>query len=151
MAYATFTSESDTGQAQGKPFKVSTPSNDHLCITSTSLIKELINAPSQHLSLHAVAKEVYDAMRNTRRLIYLTKKQILQPNYTMCGFEVQDHRGIEGTGYVRALRSLLTSHLPKFQPHLEGIVKNALLTGLRDVQSDGIEANCILMCFNCNW
>ncbi|KAK4063192.1 hypothetical protein Trihar35433_8987 [Trichoderma harzianum] len=137
MAYATFTSESDTGQAQGKPFKVSTPSNDHLCITSTSLIKELINAPSQHLSLHAVAKEVYDAMRNTRRLIYLTKKQILQPNYTMCGFEVQDHRGIEGTGYVRALRSLLTSHLPKFQPHLEGIVKNALLTGLRDVQSDG--------------
>ncbi|KAJ4861649.1 cytochrome p450 domain-containing protein [Trichoderma breve] len=110
-------------RAQGKPFKVSTPSNDYLFITSTSLIKELINAPSQHLSLHAVAKE------------------ILQPNYTMCGFEVQDHRGIEGTGYVRALRSLLTSHLPKFQPHLEGIVKNALLTGLRDVQSDGIEAN----------
>ncbi|KAL7955519.1 cytochrome P450 [Trichoderma compactum] len=106
-------------RAQGRSFKVSTPSNDHLFITSTSLIKELINAPSQHLSLHAVAKE------------------ILQPNYTMCGFEVQDHRGIEGTGYVRALRSLLTSHLPTFQPHLEGIVKNALLTGLRDMQPDG--------------
>ncbi|QYS95719.1 hypothetical protein H0G86_002994 [Trichoderma simmonsii] len=123
-------------RVQGKPFKVPTPSNDHLFITSTSLIKELINAPSQSLSLHAVAKEVCDAMINTRRPIYLTKKQILQPNYTMCGFEVQDHRGIEGTGYVRALRSLLTSHLPKFQPHLEGIVKNALLTGLRDVQPD---------------
>ncbi|PTB56075.1 hypothetical protein M431DRAFT_552903 [Trichoderma harzianum CBS 226.95] len=108
-------------RAQGKPFKVSTPSNDHLFITSTSLIKELINAPSQHLSLHAVAKE----------------RQILQPKYTMCGFEVQDHHGIEGTGYVRALRSLLTSHLPKFQPHLEVIVKNALLSGLRDVQPDG--------------
>ncbi|KAF3071576.1 Cytochrome P450 monooxygenase paxP [Trichoderma lentiforme] len=128
-------------RAQGKPFKVSTPSNDHLFITSTSLIKELINAPSQHLSLHAVAKEVYDAKIHTQQPAHLTKRQILQPKYTMCGFEVQDHRGTEGTGYVRALRSLLTSHLPKFQPHLEDIVKNALLTGLRDVQSDGIEAN----------
>ncbi|EHK23856.1 uncharacterized protein TRIVIDRAFT_200187 [Trichoderma virens Gv29-8] len=109
-------------QAKGKTFKVSTPSNDHLLITSTALIRELINAPLQHLSLHAVAKE---------------RKQILQPKYTMCGFELHDNRGIEGTGYVRALRSLLTSHLPKFQPDLERIMKDALEAGLSEVRPDG--------------
>lgn len=30
----------------------------------------------------------------------------------MHGFEWKDQRGIEGTGFVRALRNLLTSHLP---------------------------------------
>ncbi|UKZ76612.1 hypothetical protein TrVFT333_004319 [Trichoderma virens FT-333] len=55
----------------------------------------------------------------------------------MCGFELHDNRGIEGTGYVRALRSLLTSHLPKFQPDLERIMKDALEAGLRDVRPDG--------------
>ncbi|KAL7791988.1 cytochrome P450 [Trichoderma ceciliae] len=106
-------------KAQGKPFKVSTPSNDHLLITSTDLIRELTDAPLQQLSLHAVAKE------------------ILQPKYTMYGFEWQDQRGVEGTGFVRALRGLLTSHLPKFQPDLERIVKDALETELKDVQADG--------------
>ena len=38
--------------------------------------------------------------------------QFLQPKHTMHGFEWKDQRGIEGTGFVRALRSLLTSHLP---------------------------------------
>ncbi|KAL6820465.1 cytochrome P450 [Trichoderma sp. SZMC 28015] len=109
-------------KALGKTFVVSTPSNDHLLITSPNLIRELIDAPLQQMSLHAVAKEVYE---------------ILQPKYTMYGFEWQDQRGIEGTGFVRALRSLLTSHLPKFQPDLERIVKSSLQTGLSDVQPDG--------------
>ncbi|KKO98194.1 cycloheximide-inducible-1 [Trichoderma harzianum] len=104
--------------ALGKTFVVSTPSNDHLLITSPNLIRELIDAPLQQMSLHAVAKE------------------ILQPKYTMYGFEWQDQRGIEGTGFVRALRGLLTSRLPKFQPDLERIVKRSLETGLRDVQPD---------------
>ncbi|KAL6803841.1 cytochrome P450 [Trichoderma sp. SZMC 28012] len=106
-------------KALGKTFVVSTPSNDHLLITSPNLIRELIDAPLQQMSLHAVAKEM------------------LQPKYTMYGFEWQDQRGIEGTGFVRALRSLLTSHLPKFQPDLERIVKSSLETGLSDVQPDG--------------
>ncbi|KAH6605698.1 cytochrome p450 [Trichoderma cornu-damae] len=103
-------------KARGKAFKVSTPSNDHLLITSTDLIRELIDAPLQQLSLHAAAKE---------------------PKYTMYSFEWQDQRGVEGTGFVRALRSLLTSHLPKFQPDLERVVKGALETELKDVQPDG--------------
>lgn len=48
----------NTWQAQGKPFKVSTPANDHLLLTSMHLIMELVEAPRQRLSLHAVAKEV---------------------------------------------------------------------------------------------
>lgn len=48
----------NTWQAQGNSFKVSTPANDHLLVTSIDLIRELIEAPRQRLSLHAVAKEV---------------------------------------------------------------------------------------------
>ncbi|KAM0247337.1 hypothetical protein ACHAQJ_009894 [Trichoderma viride] len=105
-------------KAQGKAFKVFTPSNDHLLVTSIDLIRELIDAPLQQLSLHAVAKE------------------ILQPKYTMHGFEWQDQRGVEGTGFVRALRSLLTSHLPRFQPDLERLVKDTLEIELKGVQLD---------------
>lgn len=48
----------NTWQAQGKSFKISTPANDHLLVTSIDLIMELVEAPRQRLSLHAVAKEV---------------------------------------------------------------------------------------------
>lgn len=55
----------------------------------------------------------------------------------MHGFEWQDQRGVEGTGFVRALRSLLTSHLQDFQPDLERLVKDTLEIEFRDIQSDG--------------
>ncbi|GJN80326.1 hypothetical protein PLIIFM63780_003852 [Purpureocillium lilacinum] len=106
-------------KAKGQPFKVSTPSNDHLLVTSNDLIKELIHAPLEHLSLHAVAKE------------------ILQPKHTMYGFEWQDQRGVEGTGFVRALRSLLTSHLPQFQPDLERILNESMEKELGIIRPDG--------------
>ncbi|KAK4236588.1 cytochrome P450 [Achaetomium macrosporum] len=106
-------------KARGKAFKVSTPSNDHLLVTSEDLIRELIDAPIQQLSLHAVAKE------------------ILQPKYTMYGFEWQDQRGIEGTGFVRALRSLLTAHLPYFQPTLQKIIENSFARELEHPGADG--------------
>jgi hypothetical protein len=63
--------------------------------------------------------------------------QLLQPKFTMHGFEWQDQRGVEGTGFVRALRSLLTSHLQDFQPDLERLVKDTLEIEFRDIQSDG--------------
>ncbi|KAH8197066.1 hypothetical protein TruAng_008773 [Truncatella angustata] len=44
----------------------------------------------------------------------------------MHGFEWQEQRGVEGTGFVRALRSRLTSHLPQFQPELDQIIKSCL-------------------------
>lgn len=69
--------------------------------------------------------------------------QLLQPKYTMHGFEWQDQRGVEGTGFVRALRSLLTSHLDQFQPHLERLVKDSLDIEFKDIQSDGNLSSCI--------
>jgi len=111
--------DSSYSKAQGMPFKISTPSNDHLLVTSNELIRELIDAPLSQLSLHAVAKE------------------ILQPKHTMYGFEWQDRRGAEGTGFVRALRSLLTSHLPQFQPKLERVIKNSFLRELGTPGADG--------------
>ncbi|KAL4974754.1 cytochrome P450 [Aspergillus desertorum] len=105
--------------SKGKPFVISTPSNDHLMITSNEHIMETVNAPSQTLSLHAVAKE------------------IIQPKYTMLGFEWQDQRGIEGTGFVRALRSKLTAHLPVLLPDLQHIVQDTIAKELATVESDG--------------
>ena len=37
----------------------------------------------------------------------------------MQGFEWKDQRGIEGVGFVRAIRTLLTTHLPVLLPKLE--------------------------------
>jgi len=37
----------------------------------------------------------------------------------MHGFEWSDIRGTEGTGFVRALRTILTSHLPQLLPCLK--------------------------------
>ncbi|GFF33517.1 ent-kaurene oxidase [Aspergillus udagawae] len=105
--------------AEGMPFKISTPSNDHWLVTSNDLITELANAPLQNLSLHAVAKE------------------ILQPKYTMFGFEWQDQRGVEGTGFVRALRSRLTAHLPILMPELQRIVETAIADELAVPGKDG--------------
>ncbi|BCS13738.1 hypothetical protein ALUC_60294S [Aspergillus luchuensis] len=107
------------------PFKVPTPNNNHLMVTSSYHIKELINAPLQSLSLHAVAKE------------------ILQPKYTMSGFEWQDQRGIEGTGFVRALRSRLTAHLPGMLPDLKRMVEAAIMEELSTPETDGM-VNCFV-------
>jgi len=55
----------------------------------------------------------------------------------MYGFEWQDQRGVEGTGFVRALRSLLTSHLPQFQPDLERILHESMEKELGTIRPDG--------------
>lgn len=44
----------------------------------------------------------------------------------MHGFEWQDQRGVEGTGFVRALRSLLTGQLPILMPSLENSIREGL-------------------------
>jgi hypothetical protein len=63
---------------------------------------------------------------------------MLQPKYTMRGFEWQDKRGIEGTGFVRALRSLLTAHLPQLLPRLKEILGRGLLLEVnKHRRSDG--------------
>ena len=44
----------------------------------------------------------------------------------MHGFEWKNQRGIEGTGFVRALRTLLTSQLPALTPALMNAVSDTL-------------------------
>ena len=45
-------------QSAGQPFVVTTPSNNHIFISSKEAIEQLIEASPSQLSLHAVAKEV---------------------------------------------------------------------------------------------
>jgi hypothetical protein len=54
---------------------------------------------------------------------------MLQPVYTMHGFNWFDRRGTEGIGFVRTLRTLLTNNLPRILPGLSLMVK----TGFDDL------------------
>ena len=49
---------------------------------------------------------------------------MLQPKYTMYGFDWLDRRGIEGIGFVRAIRSLLTSNLPHVLPQIKSTISD---------------------------
>jgi hypothetical protein len=51
---------------------------------------------------------------------------MLQPKYTMAGFNWFDRRGTEGVGFVRALRTLLTNNLPEVLPELRISVSNLI-------------------------
>ncbi len=48
---------------------------------------------------------------------------MLQPRYTMHGFNWFDRRGTEGVGFIRALRTLLTNNVPSVLPDLSAIIK----------------------------
>ena len=57
---------------------------------------------------------------------FIMALKMLQPKFTMHGFEWREKRNIEGTGFVRALRSLLTSHLPRMLPEIEQSITSGL-------------------------
>ena len=44
----------------------------------------------------------------------------------MHGFEWKNQRGVEGTGFVRALRTLLTSHLTALAPDLMNTIRDTM-------------------------
>jgi hypothetical protein len=48
---------------------------------------------------------------------------MLQPVYTMKGFNWFDLRGTEGFGLLRAVRTILTSRLPEILPSLRTIIR----------------------------
>ncbi len=48
---------------------------------------------------------------------------MLQPMYTMHAFNWFDVRGTEGVGFVKALRTMLTSNLPAVLPDLSVIIR----------------------------
>ncbi|KAM7213478.1 cytochrome P450 [Rhypophila decipiens] len=96
--------------ANGKSFKIPTPGHD-LCVVSTpELVQEIKENSSRQLSLNGIAKD------------------LLQPQFTIPAHEWLDqrtHSQGHSSGYVRAIQTLLTSHLPQFQPQIEKIIKQA--------------------------
>jgi hypothetical protein len=88
----------------GKAIRINSPESWMTLVSSPELINDIKNATNEQLSLHAAAKE------------------ILKPKYTMNGFNWHDQRGIEGIGFVRTLRTLLTCHLPQMTPGTRTII-----------------------------
>lgn len=48
---------------------------------------------------------------------------MLQPQFTMNGFNWFDHRGTEGVGFIKAIRTMLTNNLPQILPNLTTLVE----------------------------
>ncbi|RYP59192.1 hypothetical protein DL769_008649 [Monosporascus sp. CRB-8-3] len=82
-------------RSKGKSFEVLAPDNRYVFVTTQAQIKELDSAP--------------DTM--------------LQPVYTMHGFNWFDRRGTEGVGFIRALRTLLVNNLPDILPSLSPMIR----------------------------
>ena len=58
--------------------------------------------------------------------------------YTMKGFEWENQRGLEGTGYVRALRERLTLNLPGLMQKLSRVISAQMEIEIRkSVFKDG--------------
>jgi len=59
----------------------------------------------------------------------------------MNGFNWFDRRGVEGVGFVRTLRTLLTNNLPQLLPDLQTLTKtrwSALLSNQKSDQGESL-------------
>ncbi|KAI1752381.1 cytochrome P450 [Xylaria castorea] len=92
-------------KSDGEPFEIHAPDVRMVFVSSPEHIKELDNAPDTVLSLNGAAKHM------------------LQPIYTMNGFNWFDRRGVEGVGFVRTLRTLLTNNIPQLIPNLGALTR----------------------------
>ncbi|KAF3000341.1 hypothetical protein E8E14_002268 [Neopestalotiopsis sp. 37M] len=92
-------------KSNGGPFEILAPDNRYVFVSSPKQVKELDAAPDTVLSLQGASK------------------QMLQPMYTMHGFDWFNRRGTEGVGFVRALRTLLTNNVPQILPDLGSIIR----------------------------
>ncbi|KAM7212431.1 cytochrome P450 [Rhypophila decipiens] len=109
----------------GAPFEILAPDTRMVFVSSPEDIKELDRAPDDVLSLNGAAKHM------------------LQPVYTMNGFNWFDRRGVEGVGFVRTLRSLLTQNLPQLLPDLSRLARvrwAELLENKRTLRDGAIHA-----------
>ena len=110
-----------TSQTQqlGKPYGLSTPEALYVHFTSESHIRELVDAPEEYLSLHALSKDVWPL--DVEALVSkcsLTALQMFLPKLTMNGLEVQDTMSANGSLHSRVLSKVLRSHLDQLQPSL---------------------------------
>ncbi|RAH66074.1 putative cytochrome P450 [Aspergillus aculeatinus CBS 121060] len=90
------------------PYAVRTPEGYQVQFSSREHIKQLVQAPDTYLSLHALAKDMF------------------QPKYTMNGLEYDDCMSANGTVHQRALQAELRSHLPALTQPLHNCIAQAL-------------------------
>lgn len=88
----------------GVPYAVRTPENYYVHLSSVKHVRELIEAPEDQLSLHALSKDMF------------------QPRYTMNGLAVEDRMSANGNLHSRVLRVILRSQLGHLQPSLYHII-----------------------------
>ncbi|KAK4186979.1 cytochrome P450 [Podospora australis] len=102
-------------KAKGCSFEILGPDSRYVFVSSTEHIKELLSAPDTSMSLYAASR------------------QILQPKFTMRGFNWLDKEGAKGNvggGFVRAVRVCLTNHLPIMLPSLGIVVRTQIADAL---------------------
>ncbi|KAL4744749.1 hypothetical protein BDW72DRAFT_199290 [Aspergillus terricola var. indicus] len=107
LFYGTECIQKKFSESNNEPFEVFAPDTRYVFISSHKHLRELDAAPDTVLSLQAASK------------------QMLQPRYTMHGFNWFDRRGTEGVGFVRALRTLLTNNIPQLLPNLSILIKSS--------------------------
>ncbi|KAL2047513.1 hypothetical protein ABVK25_011442 [Lepraria finkii] len=95
----------------GVPYAVRTPENYYVHLSSERHIQELIEAPEDKLSLHALSKDMF------------------QPKHTMNGLAVEDRMSANGNLHSRVLRVVLRSHLGHLQPSLYSVICNSSTHG----------------------
>lgn len=125
-------------QSHGKPFEIQSPDTRMVFVSSPKHIKELDSTSDTILSLNGAAKHVYNPSTPTYLrvlsplLTLVSRNQMLQPLYTMNGFNWFDQRGAEGVGFVRTLRTLLTNNLPRLLPDLRVLTTTRWSRSLSD-------------------
>ncbi|KAL4923644.1 cytochrome P450 [Aspergillus undulatus] len=101
------------------PYAIPTPETYQVHFSSAAHIKQLIQAPDTHLSLHALAKDTF------------------QPRYTMNGLAVDDCMSANGTIHQRALQASLRSHLRALSQPLSECIARTLTKELAIKSGDG--------------
>ena len=88
-------------------------------------IRDLIDAPEEQLSLHALSKDVRSPILMLLDYRLKLEWQMFQPKYTTNGLEVEDHMAANGSMHSRVLRVVLTNHLGDLEPSLANIISTA--------------------------
>ncbi|KAB8074945.1 cytochrome P450 [Aspergillus leporis] len=89
------------------PYAIRTPETYQIQFSSDTHIKQLSQAPEAYLSLHALAKDMF------------------QPEYTMNGLEVDDPKSVNRSVHLRALQVELQSQLPILKQPLADCISTA--------------------------
>ncbi|KAF2014336.1 cytochrome P450 [Aaosphaeria arxii CBS 175.79] len=90
-------------KSNGRPYRIRTLRNNLVIVSSDEHTEELASVPDTILSLHAVAKDMFE------------------PQHTMYGFKVHDKSPLNGSMHSRVLRTLLTSKIPYLLPGLRDL------------------------------